>query len=69
MSMPPTHFLHELGPQAQLMSKNAGNERMAMILQFVGVGCMIVVAGAAASQVLREAFGSTHHRRGHDREK
>ncbi len=66
MNMPPTHFLKDLGPQAQMMSKNTGNERMAMILQYVAVGSMIVMAGVAASQLLKEAFGSPSHHRGHD---
>lgn len=67
MSMPPTHLLNDLGPQAQMMSRNCGNERMAMILQYVAVGSMIVMAGIAASQVLRDAFGSTDHPRGRGR--
>ena len=49
------------------MAKNSGNERMAMILQYVAVGSMIIMAGAAASHVLKEAFGLTDHRRDHDR--
>ena len=40
-----------------MMSRNCNNERMAMILETVAVGSMIIMAGAAASQVLREAFG------------
>jgi hypothetical protein len=64
MSMPPTYYLNQLGPQAQQMAKNTGNERMAMILQTVAIGCMIIMAGAAASQVLRDAFGQTDHHRG-----
>ena len=56
MSMPPTHYLRDLGPQAQMMSKNCNNDRMAMILQYVAIGSMIVMAGAAASQVLKDAF-------------
>jgi len=50
-----------------MMSRNCGNERMAMILQYVAVGSMIVMAGIAASQVLRDAFGSTDHPRGRGR--
>ncbi len=46
------------------MAKNTGNERMAMILQSVAIGCMIIMAGAAASQVLRDTFGPTDHHRG-----
>ena len=65
MTVPPTYFLHELGPQAQMMSKNCENERMAMILQYVALGSMIVMTGIAASQVLKEAFGSNDHHRDH----
>lgn len=50
-----------------MMSKHTGNERMAMVLQYVAVGSMIVMAGVAASRLLREAFGSTDHDRGHSR--
>jgi hypothetical protein len=64
MSMPPRYFLDQLGPQAQLMSRNCNDERMAMILQYVAVGSMIVMTGIAASQVLREAFGSPDRGRG-----
>lgn len=67
MSMPPTHYLNDLGPQAQMMSKNCNNERMAMILQYVAIGSMIIMAGAAASQVLRDAFGSPDRDRGRGR--
>ena len=64
MSTPPTHYLHELGPQAQMMSKNAGNERMAMLLHYVAVGSMIIMAGVAASNLLRDTFGPTDRPRG-----
>ena len=67
MTVPPTFNLNDLGTQAQMMSKNAGGERMAMILQYVAVGSMIVMAGVAASRVLREAFGSTDDPRGRSR--
>ena len=67
MTVPPTYFLHDLGPQAQMMSKNCGNERLAMILQYVALGSMIIMAGVAASQVLKEAFGSPDRDRGHGR--
>ena len=50
-----------------MMSKNCGNERMAMILQYVALGSMIIMAGAAASQVLRDAFGPTDNHRGRGR--
>jgi len=64
MTVPPTYHLNDLGPQAQMMSKNCGNDRMAMILQYVAIGSMIIMAGAAASQVLKDAFGTPdRHRR------
>jgi hypothetical protein len=62
-----THYLQDLGPQAQMMSKNCNNERLAMILQYVALGSMIIMAGAAASQVLRDAFGPTDSHRGRGR--
>ena len=37
-SVPPTYYLRDLGPEAQAMSKNCKNERMAMILQCVAIG-------------------------------
>jgi hypothetical protein len=67
MTSPPIYNLGSLGPQAQTMSNNCKNERMAMILQSVAIGSMIIMAGAAAAQVLREAFGSHHDHRGGDR--
>lgn len=65
MTIPPTYHFQDLGLQAQSMAKNCGNERMAMVMQYVALGSMIVMAGVAASQVLRDAFGSP----GHDRSK
>lgn len=67
MPVPPTYHLHELGTQAQSMSRNATNERAAMTLQYVALGSMIIMAGAAAAQVLRDAFGPTYSSRGYDR--
>ena len=40
------------------MSRNCNNERMAMILQYVALGSMIIMTGLAASQVLKDAFGT-----------
>ena len=67
MSTPPIFHLKDLGPQAQMMSQNCKSERMAMILQTVAIGCMIVMTGAAASQVLRDVFGSPERGRGRSR--
>ncbi len=62
MPVPPTYHLNDLGPQAQAMSKNCNNERVAMILQYVALGSMIVMTGLAASQILKDAFGTSDHR-------
>lgn len=59
MTVPPTYYLNELGPQAQAMSKQCGNERLAMTLQYVALGSMIIMAGVAASHALKEVFGSS----------
>jgi hypothetical protein len=61
MTMPPTYHLQDLGTQAQQMARNCGNERMAMVMQYVALGSMIVMAGVAASRILREAFGPAGH--------
>jgi hypothetical protein len=47
-----------------MMSRNCINERAAVILQYMAHGSMIIMAGAAATHVLREAFGSHDHPRG-----
>jgi hypothetical protein len=67
MTVPPTYYLHELGPQAQAMSRNCGNERLAMILQSVAIGSMIVMAGVAVSQAWKDVFGSRRQDHGHGR--
>jgi hypothetical protein len=67
MTVPPTYHFSDLGSQAQAMSKNCGNERIAIILQSIAVGSMIIMAGVAASQVLRDAFGPTDHPQGRGR--
>jgi len=67
MTTPPILHLKDLGPQAQMMSKSCNNERMAMLLQYVALGCMIVMTGVAASQALKDAFRSPG--RGRDRSK
>ena len=64
MSTPPTYYLRDLGPEAQAMAKNCKNERLAMTLQYVAIGSMIIMAGVAAAQVLKDAFGSPERGRG-----
>ena len=67
MTVPPTYFLHELGPQAQAMSKNCGNDRLAMICQYVALGSIIVMAGVAASHAWKEIFNARGPDRGSGR--
>jgi hypothetical protein len=67
MTIPPTYNLHELGPQAQMLSRNCNNERLAMILQYVAVGSMIVMAGVALSHAAREALRSRDSGQGRSR--
>jgi hypothetical protein len=50
-----------------MMAKNCNNDRLAMTLQYVAIGSMIIMAGVAASQVLRDAFGSPDRDRGRSR--
>ncbi len=49
MTTPPTYYLRDLGPEAQAMARNCKNERLAMTLQYVAIGSMIIMAGVAAS--------------------
>jgi hypothetical protein len=67
MSTPPTYYLRDLGPEAQAMARNCKNERLAMTLQYVAIGSMIIMAGVAAAQVLKDTFGSPY--RDHGRSK
>ena len=46
------------------MARNCKNERLAMTLQYVAIGSMIIMAGVAAAQVLKDAFGSPDSDRG-----
>jgi len=67
MTVPPTYHLHDLGSQAQMMSKNCANDRMAMVLQYVAIGSMIIMTTAAARQVLKDTFGSPGDGQGRSR--
>jgi hypothetical protein len=67
MTVPPTFHFQDLGHQAQIMSRNCGNERVAMILQYVALGSMIVMTGLAASQALKDVFGTPGHSHGRSR--
>ena len=64
MSVPPTYRFNDLGPQAQQMARSCENKRLAMILEYVALGSMIVMTGVAATQMLKELFGSRANDRG-----
>ena len=59
MTVPPIYDFRDLGPQAQMMAKNCNSERLAMTMQYVAIGSMIVMAGVAAAHLLKELFGHT----------
>jgi hypothetical protein len=63
----PTYHLGDLGPQAQRMARDCNNERLALVMQYVALGCMILMTGAAATQILKDTFGSRDHDRGRSR--
>jgi hypothetical protein len=62
MTHPPIYDFRDLGPQAQRMARNCGNERLAMTLQYVAIGSMIIMAGAAAAHLMKDLFGHTERR-------
>ena len=61
MTIPPTYNIQDLGIQAQTMARNTTNERMAMTLQMIAVGSMIIMAGATSVHLMKEMFGHTDH--------
>jgi hypothetical protein len=63
MTQVPTYQLHDLGLQAQGMARDCRNERLAMTLQTVAIGSMIIMAGAAAAHLLKDLFGHSEHGR------
>ncbi len=64
MSIPPTVPFQALGNQAQFMSKQCGNDRLAMILQYVALGSFIAMTGFTASKILKETFDTPDKPRG-----
>jgi len=67
MTVTSTHFLNDLGPQAQLLSKKSNNKHLGMILHFGVLGSMVLMARVAASQVLVDPSGSSDRDRGRSR--
>lgn len=64
MSMPPTVPFQALGNHAQFMSRECGNERLAMILQYVALGSFIAMTGFTASKILKDVFDNPDRPRG-----
>jgi hypothetical protein len=62
MTVPPFYHVSTLGNQAQMLSRNCDNNRIAMILQYVAVGSMIVMTGISVSQAWKDAFSPPNHR-------
>lgn len=46
--------LNALGTQARMLGRNCKDERMAMTLQCIGVGCMLVVTATALAHLYKE---------------
>ncbi len=59
----PIYNLQDLGVHAQGMARECKNERVAMILQSVAIGSMIIMAGAAAAHLLKDLFGHSEQGR------
>ena len=69
MALPPIYHHPGLGPQAQQaqdMANKCKNERLAMTLQCVAIGSMIVMAAASAAHIIKDLFRNTER---HDRSK
>jgi len=49
MTLPPLYHLQDLGTQARQMSRNCQSPRVAMVLEYVSLGSMIVMTGVVAS--------------------
>jgi hypothetical protein len=64
MTVPTVYHFNDLGPQARMMSRHCNNERLAMVLQYVAIGSMIIMAGAAAKQLLKDTFATSDQKRG-----
>jgi hypothetical protein len=50
--------LHLLGQHAQQMAKNCNSERMAMAFQWVAIGSILIMAGAAAVHLFKDVTGA-----------
>jgi len=65
--MPPTYSLADLPNQAQKFASNCPNEKLAMTVQYVALGSMVVLAGCAAAQMVKDLFCDRGSERGYGR--
>ena len=49
MTLPPLYHLQDLGTQARQMSRKCQNPRVAIVLEYVSLGSMIVMTGVVAN--------------------
>jgi hypothetical protein len=63
MAMPPTHYVLDLGPQAQTMYTNCANERIAMALQYVALGLVMKRYESAGLQLAHAALAHLAERK------
>jgi hypothetical protein len=54
------YHLGDFGPQAQQMAKHCNNERLAMPLQCVAIGSMIVMATPMAAPLVKSCCAKTN---------
>lgn len=52
-----------LGREAQHLSRQCKDEKAAMTLQYVGLGCMLLMAAASVAHLYKELNGSRDHGR------
>jgi hypothetical protein len=55
--LPPVYRLDDIGQQVQGLARDCKNELLAMFLQSVAIGSMIIMASSAAAHLLRDLLG------------
>lgn len=58
-----TDPLHTLGYHANTIAKNTSNERMQAILQWVGVGSVLLMGLAATAHLVKDVCHFSNHQR------
>jgi hypothetical protein len=62
--MPPYIPLSSLPNQAQAFARQCPNEKLAMTMQYLAVGSMILLGVGAAAHMARDIFRDRHHEHG-----